>query len=609
MYLIFYRFFRGLQLLGNCLALRIIGAKCLVILSKMPRLRTFLLFALMLLPYLSGCGQNSTTVKSVEPTSLSSQVSGLTPPIPVGATETFKSIIVFDDDHWEDKTSETEWSINNECPTSTNSGSSGSAVATIDSTGIVTGVAGGTVYVVAVYLGNIGCTQITVSGAALVSIDVTPPAPTIVSGTTQQFTATGHYADGTTRDITTSVSWVTSNTSIATIATSGASRGLATGKSAGVVTVVATSGTISGSATLTVTAAALVSISVTPTNPSVPLGLTKQFTATGTYADNSTQDITASVTWASSVMAKATINGAGLATTVGVGDTMISATLGAISGNTTLSVTAATLVSIAVTPANPSIALGLNKQFTATGTYTDATQQDLTATVVWSSSNVGVATITNGGAGGLASSILPGTTTITAASGGISGNTDLTVTSATLVSIAVTPANPSVAKGIGQQFIATGTYTDASTQVITTSVTWTSDDHAIATISNVDGSRGYASTLGVGSATITATSGAISGNTTLTVTAAVLQSIGVTPVGAIIPKNTTRQYTATGTYSDSSTANITTSVTWSTTSAATATISNAAGTEGLATGVSFGSVTFRATLSGVTGSANATVTP
>ena len=54
------------------------------------------------------------------------------------------------------------------------------------------------------------------------------------------------------------------------------------------------------------------------------------------------------------------------------------------------------------------------------------------------------------------------------------GSTVLTVTAATLVSIAVTPANPSIAKGTTQQFTATGTYSDSSTANITSSVTWSS---------------------------------------------------------------------------------------------------------------------------------------
>ena len=60
----------------------------------------------------------------------------------------------------------------------------------------------------------------------------------------------------------------------------------------------------------------------------------------------------------------------------GVGKSTISATLGAVQGSTVLTATAATLLSIAVTPANPSIAVGIAQQFTATGTYSDHSTQN-----------------------------------------------------------------------------------------------------------------------------------------------------------------------------------------------------------------------------------------
>ncbi len=98
----------------------------------------------------------------------------------------------------------------------------------------------------------------------------------------------------------------------------------------------------SGTAMLTVNAAGatLKSIAVTPASPSIAAGNTQQFTATGTYSDNSTKNITSSVTWASSNPSFATIVAtAGLATGVAVGTTEITATLGSVvSPNDTLTV-------------------------------------------------------------------------------------------------------------------------------------------------------------------------------------------------------------------------------------------------------------------------------
>jgi hypothetical protein len=147
------------------------------------------------------------------------------------------------------------------------------------------------------------------------------------------------------------------------------------------------------------------------------------------------------------------------------------------------------------------------------------------------------------------------------------------VTPAALVSIAVTPANASIATSTTQQLTATGTYTDSSTQNLTTQVTWAPAAGAIATISNTAGSRGLAGALTPGTVTVTAALGTIVG-TTLTVTAATLVSIDVAPVTATIRIGAARgQYTATGHHTDLTTQDITTSVTWNS-AIATATIGN-----------------------------------
>ncbi|HYA87910.1 MAG TPA: Ig-like domain-containing protein [Nitrospirota bacterium] len=91
----------------------------------------------------------------------------------------------------------------------------------------------------------------------------------------------------------------------------------------------------------------------------------------------------------------------------------------------TMNSNGAALTSIAIAPANPSITTGASQQFTATGTYSDSTTQNITGSVLWSSSNASSATISTAG---LASGVSAGTTTIEAMSGTIYGTTTLTVT-------------------------------------------------------------------------------------------------------------------------------------------------------------------------------------
>jgi hypothetical protein len=364
--------------------------------------------------------------------------------------------------------------------------------------------------------------------------------------------------------------------------------------------------------------AQLLSISVTPADPSVAVNTAQQFTATGIYSDNSTRDLTDVVDWSSSDTSVAIVNTAAGSTgtsisaaiqsvistpghvyAAGEGTATIKATWGNKWGWGRLHVNRATLVSIAVTPANPSIARGTSQQFVATGTFSDNTTQDLTKTVIWSSST-GAANISNA----------TGSAMITAASGGISGSTGLTINAATLVSITVTPSNPGIAPGTSQQFTATGTYSDNTTQNLTNTAAWSSSSNSVATINTSGAARGLATSVSPGTTTITAASGNISGSTTLTVNSASLVSIAVTPADPSIAKGTSQQFTAIGTYSDNSTQNVTKTAAWSSSNTSVAAISNAAGSIGLATAsAGVGATTITAASGSVSGTTILTVNP
>jgi nidogen-like/uncharacterized protein DUF11/Big-like domain-containing protein/List-Bact-rpt repeat protein len=197
-------------------------------------------------------------------------------------------------------------------------------------------------------------------------------------------------------------------------------------------------------ATFTSGSVTLQSITVAPTMASIAVGAMQPFTATGHFSDGSTGPVT--VTWSSGNTAIATINAnSGVATGVTAGGpitiTATSTQTPGIMGTAQLTVTVqVTLVSIAVTPANPTVVVGQNQQFTATGTFSDGTKQDLTASVVWASSNTESATIT---AGGLATGVIGGTnTTISATKAqgntNIVGSTTLTVTTVPFV-LTITP--------------------------------------------------------------------------------------------------------------------------------------------------------------------------
>jgi hypothetical protein len=436
------------------------------------------------------------------------------------------------------------------------------------------------------------------NGVLLTAIAVTPADSSMPLGLKQQFTAIGTYSDGTSSDITNSVTWSSDDSAVATINTSGIAMGVIPGSSTITASIIdSLSNEQSATATLTITDATLTALAITPTNPSVAKGLSKQFAVTGTYSDGTSPDVTTSVTWSSANTLVATINASGLASGVAIGSAVISASLGSDEITTELNITDAILSSIALTPVEPSIAKGMTQQFTAIGTYSDGTSVDISASTSWSSADTLVATMNTGGA---AKGVSIGSSVITADFQAQSATSLLTVTDATLTSIMLTPANPHIPKGNTLQLTATGIYSDGISVDMTSSAIWSSSDTLIATV-NADG---IVSGIASGSTIITATSAALSATTNVTITDTSLTSIAVTPGNPTIAKDSNKQLTATGTYSDGSLADISTSVTWSSTDTLVATID----VNGLANGKVAGSSLITATSGAQSDSTNLTVT-
>ena len=550
--------------------------------------RVFAVAALSCAAFLVGCGGGGSSTPGggghQPPTMQSISVGPTTPTITNGASQQFTATAHFSDNSTQDVTSHVTWS------------SSATSVATISSTGMAQGVAAGTATITAMQSGMSGNTLLTVSNSprALTSIVISPPNPSINPGSSQQFSAMGHYNDGSVSDISSNVTWTSSATSVATIN----STGKALSVSSGSTTITATQGSVSGSTQLTISAVKLTSISVTPSLPSIPLGTLQQLTATGTYNDGTHKNITSSVAWSSSAPSFATVDTKGLVTGVGLGTSNLTATSGSISGSTSLTVNSANVVSLKIQPADSSISNGTTAQLAALVTFNDGSTLNVTTTpgVSWNSSNSGVATI--GSANGFATSKAAGSTMISASFGTVGGSTSLTVSNTSLQSIAISPANIVLAPGITQKFTATGTFSDGSVQNISTNVTWGSDNTAAATISNSLGSIGVATGVAKGVANITASfsGSAVTASTPLKVSNATLSSITVTPGASTIAPASILQYTATGNFSDGSTEPLSLVANWNSSAPGVASINSA----GLATGVTAGSANISASYNGVT---------
>jgi hypothetical protein len=265
-------------------------------------------------------------------------------------------------------------------------------------------------------------------------VRISPGDPTAVVGTQVHFTASGGYSDGTSRDLTSTVQWSSSNAAVGVFQDS--PRGLFVAVSPGTVTVSAAQGGLTGSTTATVVPtlppATPTSVQVSPASPSPTAGATVQMSAAARYSDGSTRDVTATATWTSSDPLVAAFRDAaqpGLLSALAAGTTTVSAAVEGVSGGTTVTVSSVTLRSVSVIPASASVSVGSTLQLSAQGLYSDGSTRDLTTAAAWTSSDPAVASF-SGSTPGLLAGLSPGAVTVTATAAGRSGTGSVTVASA-----------------------------------------------------------------------------------------------------------------------------------------------------------------------------------
>lgn len=302
-------------------------------------------------------------------------------------------------------------------------------------------------------------------------------------------------------------------------------------------------------------------------------------------------DCSATGQWTSSDPAVASVSG-GTVTALGLGQTTITASCAGFDDAALLVVTAAEVVSIAVTPTTGELPIGLSEQLTAIATLTDATTADVTGDVVWSSSNVNAFAVSNDpGTPGvlLAKSPAGQSSTISAfhAASNALASVTRTVTAATLASIVLDPLDHTGPLGLDVQFHATGTFSDGQSADVTPSVTnWASNPTGVVSFTS---NPGLATTLATGTTTVTASRGAVSASTSLTVTAPVVTSIAIDQESATLVAGETLQLTGTATLSDDSTQTVPLTG-WASSVSAIASVSDT----GLLTAVAPGFATIRA---------------
>ncbi len=277
------------------------------------------------------------------------------------------------------------------------------------------------------------------SEPSLRTVSVSPPSGATVltaQNQTAQFHALATYQLGShppsTQDVTSSAQWTSNSPSVATIDASGVVTAVGTGTAVVTATVHGSFGIVQGTSSVQVNLSAtpvtgLTSISIVPSSQAITvIGQTAKFVAIGNYTGVTppSQDLTGSVTWASSAPGVATVNSSGIATAVSAGTATVTATGrsssgAAVIGTATLTVSSSNangLVAITIIPNSQVVySQGETSQYIAIGTFSGTTPltQDVTNSpnLKWISSDVSVATINSAG---LATETGFGTTAITA---------------------------------------------------------------------------------------------------------------------------------------------------------------------------------------------------
>ncbi|MDP1916322.1 MAG: Ig-like domain-containing protein [Myxococcales bacterium] len=490
--------------------------------------------------------------------------------------------------------------------------SSRPAVASVSTSGVrgvVSALSAGSADITARFGTASATAPVTVTAAALQAVELTPRTVTISGSGVVLLRARGTYSDGSQSDVTDQAIWSSADAAIAFVSNAAGSRGQVRGLNGGSTVVSALLGGLRAQADITVQAATLTSIELAPAMVSVEAGLTTQLRVIAWYSDNTTRDVTTQAIWTSLTPMVATVSNAsgskGLVRALVDGSASIQVTVQGQTAMGTVTVQPPTLTQLSISPGAMSVPLGLPAGFAATAAYSDGSAIPVTEQVSWTSSNPAVAEVLISQGYAYLDSKQAGTIVITATMAGVApARATVTVTTATLSRIDVTPARPMLPVGAYVELNASGIYSDLTTQYLRYAVSWTSSDPSVATVGNTYQDKGFVTALRSGTTTITATYNGVSSTTLLTVTSATLTQLQVTPFSPRLPIGFDTNLRATGLYSDNSTRDLTYAVSWTSNAPGTASIGLYADLQP----IQAGTATITATYGAVQGTTLVTVT-
>jgi len=480
--------------------------------------------------------------------------------------------------------------------------SDSSAVASVSSSGLITGKSAGDATITSNYSNIIARLHVSVkggssggsgapgnSGGPTVSGLSISGTATVLVGASSQLTVTAAMSDGSQQNVTSQASWTSGAPQIATV-----SAGLVRGVAPGTATLQVGFSGASAQIPVQVQAAPggggggtggggnggggnggggsggnppSVQNLVVGGSMNLTAGGTSQLTAIASLSDGSQQNVTAQATWASSAPQVATVS-AGLVHGVAAGSATIQVAYGGSNAQVKVKVDAGstppTVESVAI-GGTLALNVGDNSQLTATANLSDGTQQIVTGQATWTSSASPIASV----AGGLVKGVAAGSATVQASYGGATAQVTIQVKAGgggpvtpTVVGLSVT-GNLSLLPGASTQLTATAAMSDGTNVNVTALANWSSNNPLLATVS----AGGNVTALLAGLCGITASYQGVSAQVQVQINAVVPSLVSVSVTGpATVKVLHPAQLQAIAHFSDGSTQDVTSQATWTSSS-------------------------------------------
>lgn len=437
--------------------------------------------------------------------------------------------------------------------------------------GVITGYKQGTAVITAKYGTKTTTVEVTVDQTSKLVVD--DQSVFLKTEEAQQLKLTAVYPDGTTKDVTGTAVWSSSDSSIAYVY-----KGKIYGYTAGTATITATYGDKSVQVDVDVAVARYLDLS--EEQLSLKTSSTHALTLTATYADGSTEDVTSKAAWSSSDELVAFVKKGSLTTYKLAGTATISAVYGTLETSTQVEVGAVS--KLVASDDNVFLQISGTKQLVLTAVAGDGSSSDITSSAVWTTSDKSIALVSKG----LITGYSVGTATLTGTYNGAAATVTVDVGTARHLALSETSLN--LAVDAAKVLVLKATFADGTVTDVTSKATWSSSDEAVAYVD-----KGSITTYAEGNVTITA----VYGGKTVTATAAVGKSnkLSVDNDSLNLRLNGTHQLVLTALDASGTPSTVTDSAVWSTADENIAIV-----TKGLVTGYKSGKTTITAVYGGKT---------